>query len=171
MWIPFVPMFPLFTRHAPILAETFSKHAPPHLGNEPTALHLSVIFPCVLDMTNEWGPPELCSPGLEIKAAPTSKQSISQFTLRASDQPINQSVSQQMLPSLREGAGSGMVELVTPTKASSFWKESDFSCFVPGFKALFADLVGFGRCSWLRSGCLLFFSTQTLLFNVPLNSQ
>lgn len=79
-------------------------------------------------MTDEWGPPELCSPGLQIKATPTSRQSINQFPPRAPDQPINQSASQQMLLCLREGAGSGMVELVTQTQTqvSSFWKENDF---------------------------------------------
>lgn len=67
-------------------------------------------------MTDEWGPPELCSPGLQIKATPTSRQSINQFPPQAPDQPINQSASQQMLLCLRGGAGSGMVELVTQTQ-------------------------------------------------------
>lgn len=42
----------------------FLHTCPPCLGNEPTALHRSFVFPSVLDMTDDWGPPELRSPGL-----------------------------------------------------------------------------------------------------------
>lgn len=133
----FVPKFPLFSQLASLFPFCLSwlllfMPPPPCLGNEPTALHLSLIFPCVLDMTDEWGPPELCSPGLQIKAAPTARWSINQFTPQAADQPINQSLSQQMLLlSLSRGARSGVVEVVFPTKARG-WKclgiewEADF---------------------------------------------
>lgn len=114
---PFCPHVPIVHAACSHLGWDFLQTCPLCLGNEPTALHRSFIFPCVLDMTDEWGPPELCSLGLQIKATPTSRQSINQFTPRAPDQPINQSVSQQMLLSLRVGAGSGMVELVPPTQA------------------------------------------------------
>lgn len=125
---PFCPHVPIVRSACSHLGWDFLQTCPLCLGNEPTALHRSFIFPCVLDMTDEWGPPELCSPGLQIKATPTSRQSINQFPPRAPDQPINQSASQQMLLCLREGAGSGMVELVTQTQTqvSSFWKENDF---------------------------------------------
>lgn len=71
-----------------------------------------------------------------MKAAPTSGISINQFTPQASDQPINQSLSQQMLLlSLSERAGRGVVELVSPTKAerlevSGRRTEIHFSSFV-----------------------------------------
>lgn len=116
---PFCPHVPIVRSACSHLGWDFLQTCPLCLGNEPTALHRSFIFPCVLDMTDEWGPPELCSPGLQIKASPISRQSINQFTPRAPDQPINQPVSQQMLLSLREGAGSGMVELETPAQAES----------------------------------------------------
>lgn len=114
---PFCPHVPIVCSACSHLGWDFLQTCPLCLDNEPTALHRSFIFPCVLDMTDEWGPPELCSPALQIKATPTSRQSINQFTPRAPDQPINQSVSQQMLLSLKEGAGSEMVELVAPTQA------------------------------------------------------
>lgn len=50
-----------------------------------------------------------------------------------------------LLPSLSEGAGSGAVEVVSPTKAeglevSGSRKESNFSCFYQDFNLLWAHL-------------------------------
>lgn len=85
------------------------KHTVLCLGNEPAAPHLCLVFHRVLDMTDERGPPELCSPGLQIKAAPAAGRSINQLILWAADQPINQSASQQMLLlSLSDAACGGV---------------------------------------------------------------
>lgn len=117
MRIPFVPMFPLFAWHAPILAKTSSKHAPCVLVMNPQLFFTPSSSPVCWTWQMSGDLQSFAPPGLQIKATPTSRQSINQFTPRAPDQPINQTVSQQMLSSLREGAGSGMVELVTPTQA------------------------------------------------------
>lgn len=67
------------------------KHALQCLGNEPTDPHFSFIFCYVVDMTDDWGPPEGRSPGLKMKATPTQEWSIYQFTPQAHNQLINQS--------------------------------------------------------------------------------
>lgn len=131
-------MFPLFSRHAPCsnLGLDFPHTCPPCLGNEPAALHLSFRLPLCVGH-DRWLE---TSRGLLPRALDKgSRWSINQFTPRASDQPINQSLSQQMLLlSLSKRAGSGVLEVVSPTKAeglkvSAGRKKSDFSCFDQNF--------------------------------------
>ena len=71
-----------------------------------------------------------------------------------------------LLLSLSEGAGSGVVEVVSPTKAeglevSGSRKGSDFSCFYQHFKL--CELSSPIRFHW-RISCLLAFPMLALAF-------